>query len=183
MGRLVTGSVVAAIVMFVLGFIFYATPLMQIGQATAPVDTQLAVHEALKSLPGTGTYFIPFDETDPAIRAAHESGPTAVVKVNMTGSPQMDPMVFAAGYVHMALTAFLIGLLLWTLRHRVNNFVDRAGLVILLALVAAFFTRLGEPVWYRTDWANALYVGFADFVMLAAAGLVIARWFMPRSTS
>ena len=86
MGRLVIGSVVAAVAMFILGFIFYATPLMKLGQADAPVATQLAVQEALKMLPKSGTYFIPFSATDASIMAAHEAGPTAVVKVNMTGA-------------------------------------------------------------------------------------------------
>lgn len=184
MGRLVIGSVVAAVAMFILGFIFYATPLMKLGhQADAPVATQLAVQEALKMLPKSGTYFIPFSETDASIMAAHEAGPTAVVKVNMTGATQMNPMTFAFGWLHMAISAFLLGLLLMAVKDRVTDFNGRMQLLFWAALTMAVFTRLGEPIWYRSDWANAFYVGFADFVSLMVAGFILARWFMPKSAS
>jgi hypothetical protein len=183
MGRLLIGSVVAAVAMFLLGFVFYATPLMNLAQADAPAETQLAVQEALKALPRSGTYFIPLSETDQALMAAHQAGPTALIKVNMTGAPQMDPAVFAFGWLHMAVSALLLGLLLWAVRDRVSDFAGRMRLVVWVALVMAVFTRLGEPIWYRSDWANALYVGVADLLTIVVAGFVIARWFMPKAAS
>ena len=72
MGKLVIGSLVAAVVMFLLGFVFYEV-LMNLGWSTAPEATQLAVQEALKALPHSGVYSIPSEGSD-ALAAAAAAG-------------------------------------------------------------------------------------------------------------
>lgn len=178
MQKLVIGSVVAAAVMFIFGFVFFGSPLFQFAHADAPLETQTAIQSALKALPGDGTYFIPFGET-PEATAAHEAGPTAVVKYNGSGAPMMDPMVFAAGFVHMIVSAFTLGLVLWAVRDRVTDLGSRMRVVLWLSLAMVVYTRLGEPIWYRSDWQNAIYVAIAEFISFAAAGYILARWFVP----
>jgi hypothetical protein len=177
MQRLVIGSLVAAVVMFILGFIFYATPLMNMGFATATPEQQATVQAALKGLP-TGTYSIPGGET-PEAMAAYAAGPVAMVKVNSGGFAMFDPVVFVEGYLHMAVAAFFLGLVLWTIRDRVTDFGSRFSVVMWLSLAMVWFTRLGEPIWYHTDWRNALYVAATEWISFVVAGYILARWFVP----
>lgn len=181
MGKLVIGSLVAAIAMFLLGFVFYGV-LMHLGWSTAPEATQLAVQEALKALPGTGTYAIPGGES-PAMIAAYAAGPVAQIQYNAGGFPMMDPAVFAGGYVHMAVSVFLVGLLLWNLRDRLVSFAERAQVVIAVAAIFCVYIHLAGPIWYHTDWRNALYKVVADMIIYVTGGLILARWFVPRATA
>lgn len=178
MQKLVIGSVVAAVIMFILGFVFFGSPLFQFAHAEAPIETQTAVQSALKALPGDGTYFIPLGDT-PEAMAAHEAGPTAVVKYNSSGAPMMDPAVFVAGFGHMIVSALILGLVLWAVRDRVTDLGTRMRVILWLSLAMVVYTRLGEPIWYRTDWQNAIYVAIAEFISFVAAGYVLARWFVP----
>src|SRR3546814_3104390 len=59
-------------------------------------------------------------------------------------------------------------------------FADRARIVLYVTLAASFYMHLGNSIWYHYDWSYTIYRFIADFVLLAAAGLVIARWFLPQ---
>ncbi len=178
MGKLVIGSLVAAVVMFLLGFVFYGL-LMHLGWSTAPEATQLAVQEALKALPGSGVYTIPAEGSD-ALAAATAAGPVAQISYHAGGVKMVDPVIFAGGYVHMAVSVFLVGLLLWNLRDRVATFAERAQVVVAIAAIFSVYIHLAAPIWYHGDWRNALYLCLADTVIYVAGGLIVAKWFLPR---
>lgn len=180
MGRLLVGSLVAAVAMFLIGFVFFGTPLFSNAYKTAPFETQMAVQEALKALPASGTYFIPMGE-DEAAMAAHRAGPTAMLRVNLAGSEMMDPMVMVKGFVHMVVSAFLLGLLLLRVAPKIWNFGERMAVVVLASLAVVVFVRLGEPIWFGADWPFTLYVAVTDLISLVVAGFILAKWFLPKS--
>ncbi|WP_374597536.1 hypothetical protein [Sphingosinicella sp.] len=180
MGRLLVGSLVAAVAMFLIGFVFFGTPLFSNAYKTAPFETQVAVQEALKALPASGTYFIPMGE-DEAAMAAHRAGPTAMLRVNLQGSEMMDPMVMVKGFVHMVVSAFLLGLLLLRVAPKIWNFGERMGIVVAASLAVVVFSRLGEPIWFGADWPFTLYVAVTDLISLVVAGFILAKWFLPKS--
>jgi hypothetical protein len=181
MTRLVIGSLIAAVAMFLLGFAFYASPLQSAGFATPTNAQSDAVQAALAGLP-SGTYVMPGGADMAATEAAFAKGPVALVKLHAGGTPMFDPMVLLAGYAHMAISALLLGLVLWTIRDKVRDFPTRLRVVAGSALVMVVFIRLGEPIWWHTDWRNAAYVAVADWLSLTVAGWILARWFLsPRA--
>lgn len=180
MGRVFIGSVVAAIIMYAIGFVFYATPLFGLAMETPAPILQIQVQDSLRQLPENGTYFIPFP-TDETLIAAHERGPRALLKLSKAGAPAMDPMILASGFVHFLLSAFLLGGLLFSLREKLMHFGPRMNLVFYVALIAPVFVRLSDPAWYGVGLKFALYTGFADFVLLMAAGAILSRWFIRRT--
>ena len=179
MGRLVIGSVLAGIVMFVLGFVFYVQ-LFYLGWSVAPESTQLAIQAALKALPHTGVYAIPMGET-PSMVAAANAGPVAQVNYNSGGYPLFDPAMMIGGYIHLTVSVFLAGLLLWNLRDRVVTFGERARVLVAVVAIFDVYVHLAAPIWYRGDWRNALYVIVADAIVYLVGGLIVARWFLPRA--
>lgn len=180
MGRLLVGSLVAAVAMFLIGFVFYGTPLFSNAYKTAPFETQMTVQEAMKGLPASGTYFIPTG-VDEAAMTAHRAGPTAMLRVNLQGSEMVDPMAMVKGFVHMAVSAFLLGLLLLRVAPKIWNFGERMAIVVTASLAIVVFVRLGEPIWFGGDWTFTLYVAVVDLISLSAAGFILAKWFLPKS--
>lgn len=179
MGRLIVGSLVAALAMFAVAFLFYATPLSEIAFTRADPGVIARVQAAVGELPMSGTYAVP-DPTAPDMAARYAAGPVATIKLHKGGFPAFDPLVLLAGYAQMAATIFVFGLALWAIRARVPRFAERAAVVGWAALGATAFNLLGDPIWYRHDWGNALYVFTANAIVLTVGGLMLARWFVPR---
>lgn len=176
--RLVLGSFVAALAMFLIGFVVYGTPLMQVGFASAPEAVQLDIQTALKALPGSGAYVLPSPST-PALTAAFAAGPVAVIHYNASGFAAFDKAQMLTGYGHMLISATLLNLALWGIRGRIPDFAGRARLVIGMALAMVVFTNLSDPVWFHQDWRSAIFVATSNFVSLVVAGCILARWFVP----
>ncbi|HEY1145694.1 MAG TPA: hypothetical protein VGE84_05075 [Allosphingosinicella sp.] len=183
MARVIIGAVAAAIAMFIIGFIFFATPLYKIGTASLDNAQAAAVQQALAAnLPGTGTYFVPGAET-PQQTVMYGQGPIATIHYNVGGFSVADPGAIIGGLALNFVVALLIGFGLLAVARRVPDFASRARLAVCFAVATAAFVHLGEPIWYHHDWSHSIYVFVADALALAAAGLVIARWFLPRATA
>lgn len=179
MFRVLIGSILAAVAMFLIGFIAYGTPLMKLGYTTAAPAVQLDVQTALKALPGTGTYIIPAGETSETT-TAFANGPVAVIGYNAGGFAMVDPQVMVAGLIHMLVTCLIIGGLLYAVRRRITDDGERLQLVLGIAAIGAIFINLASPIWFHTDWRNALYLGGVNFISLAVAGVILAKWFVPK---
>ena len=176
--RFVIGSLVAGAAMWILGFVFYGL-LFNVGWATAPEATQLALQSALKALPGSGTYIIPMGETKTMLDA-YAAGPVAQVNYSARGYDPLSLLVFVGGFVQFSVVAAMIGWLLGALGSRVD-LIGRFRVVLGMAAVAVVYIHLADPIWYHGDVRNAVFKSVADFVILSAGGLVMARWFVRRT--
>ncbi len=183
MGRFIIGCVAAAVAMFVIGFIFFATPLQMLGYATANDAANASVQNALAAnLPRTGTYMVPLTSSA-AGTILYGRGPIATIHYNTGGFAMADPGTMLAGFVHMLVSITILGLALLLVAARVPDFVSRARLVLYMTLATSIYMNLGDPIWYHHDWPYAVYRFVADFVMLGVGGLMIARWFLPEPVS
>lgn len=181
MTRVIIGAVAAAIAMFIIGFIFFATPLTRIGTASLDNAQAATVQQALAAnLPRTGTYFVPGADT-PEQTVMYGQGPIATVHYNVGGFPTADTGAIVGGLILDYVVALLIGIGLLAVGRQVTDFPSRARLVVAFSVAAGIFMHLGEPIWYHHDWGHFLYLFVADVLALAVAGLVIARWFLPKA--
>ena len=168
MRSIAVGSVVAAIVMFALGFVFYGLLGMTM-YAPLAGDVATSVQGALgDSLTGTGTYMVPADEE------AWMRGPSAVVSFVAAGDAPSMTSAMLLGFVHFLVSALLIGLALKAVR---GDFARRARTVLWFGIAASVFMHLGDPIWYGFSWRPEVFAFLADAVMFIAGGLVLARWF------
>jgi hypothetical protein len=174
MQRLIVGGLVAGIVMWLLGYVFYGL-LFGYGWASAPESVNLAIQSALKALPGSGQYIVPGGDT-PAMVAAYQAGPIAEISYNVKGFAMFDPASMFGGLFHFIVVATMVGLLIRNLGSR--GFGDRARVVVGLAATAVVYIHLAGPIWYHGIWRHALFLTVADFVILTAGGLIMARWFV-----
>jgi hypothetical protein len=183
MFKMALGAFVAAIAMFVTGFLFYATPLHNLAFQSLDDGKAAAVQGALVdnlAATGTGTYTIPNPSTS-AGGVGYISGPVATIHFNTSGFPipGADMSVLAWGFFHEFIICFLLGWALMGIDRRIPDYVSRSKTVIMFALAASAFIHLGNPIWYHHDWTYAIYRFFADAIMLTVAGMILARWFLP----
>lgn len=168
MRSLPVGALVAAIVMFLLGFVFFGLLGMML---FAPLDpaTATALQGALgQHLSATGTYMVPGDEE------AWRIGPSAVVNFVAAGGANSIPMAMGMGFLHFVVSAFLIGL---GLKAAGGDAQRQMGVALWYGLAAAVFMHLGDPIWYGFGWRSTLIEFAFDAVIFIAGGLVLAKWF------
>jgi hypothetical protein len=179
-GRALIGAVVAAVAMFILGFIFFATPLSGIGMKSLPDPQAAAVQTALaQNLPGTATYAVPSAATA-GQTTLYGRGPIATIHYNSSGFGIGNPATMISGFIHMLVVTSLMAVGLYLVSRYVASFAERVKLLILGTLGATIFMRLGEPIWFHHDWGHAIYLFVADTVSLAVAGLIILK-LLPRT--
>ena len=177
MARFVITALAAGAVMWLFGFILYGV-LFNVGWATAPEATQLAIQQALKALPHSGSYYIPVGESK-GLMDAFVAGPVAQISYNTSGFPIVDTVTFIAGFVQFSVVAAMIG---WLLAAVPLGLAGRMKVVIGLAAIAVVYIHLSDPIWYHSDWRNPLYKSFADVVILCGGGFVMARWALRRAS-
>jgi hypothetical protein len=181
--KLVIGSFVGGVAMFIVGFIFWATPLNHIGLSQATEAQSSALQLGLsQNLPHTGRYIVPNPDTSGGT-VLYGRGPVAIVDYNSGGFSTADSAAMIGGFVQEVVIALLIGLSLYAVAGRVTDFASRARLVVGFGAAAGVLMLLSDPIWMHADWRYAIYAFVADVAMFVAAGLVIARWFLPKPVS
>jgi hypothetical protein len=184
MVRTVIGGVVGGVIIFVMAFIFWASPLGAIA-FTKTGDAQVAaVHTSLAqnlTQSGTGTYLIP----DPGSRegaALYARGPVATVTFNAGGFSPEDMSALLPGIILAVATGLLMSFGLAGFGGG-RGFADAARLVVLYTLGIALWECLTNPIFGHADWRFWIYSLVATAITFIVPGLVIARWFLPAAHS
>ena len=183
MVRILIGSVVGGLAQWIVGAIFWATPLSRIAFHVANDTANAGVQQALAQYltpTGTGTYYVPWPDTSQGT-ILHGRGPVAMIHFNMSGFPLMDNASLIEGLILSIVSILLIGLALHAIGGRVQDFASRAKLVILFSVAATLYFTIGQPVFnYFMPWGYFLYLALSQVLGLVAGGLVLVRWFMPK---
>lgn len=178
--RAVIGGLVGGIAMFVVGIIFWATPLSRLAYASAGEAQGAAVQVALAAnLPKTGRYLIPNTDTAGGT-TLYGRGPVATIDYNMHGFPTSDGRVMLGGYIQEAVASLLIAMSLMVVAARVTDFTSRLRIAIGLSAAATVMITLSDPIFAHGPWDFAIYNLVACLAMLSAAAFVIVRWFLPQ---
>jgi len=181
MVRTIIGGLVGGIILFVVGFIFWGSPLREIpfhhaGDAQSAA-IQLALNENLTRT-GTGAYVIP-NPTTPEGTAAYGHGPIATVYFNTQGVSRDDMTMLLPGLILALLAGLLMAFGLAAACGGGRSFAASAKLVVLYSLGFTVWEYLATPVFNHFGWRFWIYAFTAESVSLILAGLVIARWFLP----
>ncbi|MBW8745598.1 MAG: hypothetical protein JF628_14900 [Sphingomonas sp.] len=186
MVRILIGSIVGGLAQWIVGAIFWATPLSRIAFHVANDTANAGVQQALAQYltpTGTGTYYVPWPDTSQGT-ILHGRGPVAMIHFNISGFPLMDSTSLVEGLILSIVSILLIGLALHAIGGRVQDFASRAKLVILFSVAAALYFTVGQPVFnYFMPWGYFLYLALSQVLGLIAGGLVLVRWFMPKDVA
>ncbi len=179
MVRVLLGSLIAAVAMFIIGLLFFQTPLNSIHVRSVDNVAAATVQQVLAAnMPVTATYHVPYPGT-PEQTVMYGQGPIATIHYNSRGVSGADAQSVIGGLVLDFVAALLMGAALIGIDRRVPDFGSRARIVALFALAGAGLSDLSLPIWHHVDWPYAIYRFVANVVILAVGGLIIARWFLP----
>jgi hypothetical protein len=178
--RTVIGGLVGGLIIFIMGFVFWASPLGNIPFSHAPDAQGAAVQTALAqnlTQHGSGTYLIPDPQTREGA-ALYAKGPVAILSFNTAGFSPEDMSSMVPGIVLAAVAGLLIAFGLAAVGGG-REFGDVARLVVLVTLGFTSWECLTNPIFMHADWRYWIYAFVAESVSFILAGLVIARWFLP----
>jgi hypothetical protein len=181
--RTVIGGLVAGIIIFVLGFIFWATPLGELAYSKADEAQNAAVQSSLAqnlTPSGTGTYIIP-THNSAAGAVLYARGPIATVHFNTRGYSPDDMSTILPGFIVAVVAGLLIAFGLAAVGGR--PFADLAKLVVCFSLGFTVWEFLGSPIVNHHGWGFWIYSFIVQSVALIVAGLVVARWFVTHHRS
>jgi hypothetical protein len=182
-GKLLVGAIAAAAAMFLIGALFFATPLRGLGQGNLPNQQAAEVQRTLAAnMPATGSYVVPDGGTQEQT-VMYGQGPIALVHYNVGGFPAFDAAAMLGGFILYLLVALWMAAALWAVERQVRDFATRLRIIALFAVAFAAYAHLKMPVFYHLGWGHFVYLFVADALTLIAGGLIIARWFLPRDRS
>ena len=181
MVRTFIGGIVGGLILFVVGFIFWATPLGELpftrtGDAQNAA-VQLSLAQNLTET-GTGAYIIPA-HNNAGGAVLYSQGPIATVYFNTQGYSPDDMSMIVPGLIVALISGLLMAFGLAAVGGGGRSFSATARLVILFSLGFTVWEYLATPIFNHFGWRYWIYAFTAETVSLILAGLVIARWFLP----
>ncbi len=182
MKKFVLAPALAALAMFLWGFLYWGTPHHLPYKTLSTVADESATALAVgKLFPATGVYLIPSPLSgDEKMAELTKRGPSVEVHIRKEGRAAMDPMVLLAGYVHMLVLAVMLTGLLCGLEKAFVKWTCRvkfcAGIGLLVAIC-----DLGHAIWWHHAWGWTIAAAFYDLAMYTIAGLVLAKFVTPKT--
>ena len=183
MVRTFIGGIVGGLILFVTGFIFWATPLGEIPYSRAGDPQNAAIQLALNqnlTPTGTGAYVVPMTQS-PQGAILYAQGPIATVFFNTQGYSPDDMSMLLPGFIAALVAGLLMAFGLAAVGGGGRSFAGTARLVVLFSLGFCVWEYLASPIFNHFGWTYWIYAFVAEDVSLVLAGLVIARWFLPRA--
>ncbi|WP_156679523.1 hypothetical protein [Sphingomonas profundi] len=179
--KTIVGGLVGGLTLFVVGFLFWATPLSALAYSSVDDATNAQLQAALAqglTRSGTGTYMIPWPATDRGT-VLFGQGPVATIHFNISGFPIADPGAIVSGLILALITGLILAIGLSFAGPR--TFGERARVIVLLSLAITLYLSLSNPIFNHHGWGYWIYSFIAGAAGFSAAGLVIARWFLPNA--
>lgn len=174
--RAIIGGIIGGTVMWIVGFIFWGTPLKllavkQLGDAnSARIHSFLA--EALGPT-GTGAYPIPWDGTQLGTQL-HAQGPVATILFNSNGFAIPDTSSMISGLILALLCGVLVAFALRLTAYSLD-FVGRLKVIALIAIAITTYSELSQPIYFHMPSSYFIFSWIASLASWLAAGAVIAK--------
>lgn len=186
MPKVVFGGLIGGVILFLVKFLFWSTPLSalawsRVGDPQTSANLQAALAAGLTQT-GTGSYLVPNPSTGQGTTLFGQ-GPIATVHFNAGGFPVVDTSSLIAGLVLALAVGVILALALELVARGLHDVAARARVAVAMAVAAGLWMHIGQPVFNHHGWGWFIYLFLSDTIGLAAAGVVIARWFLPGPAS
>lgn len=174
-GRVLLASILAAVLMFAWGFVFWGLSGVS-EKLLTPLPAELDVLASLRNSQapsGMYVYPMPADPSDEEAQTEwenkHREGPLLQLAYRKEGGPPMPPSMFAQGLAHYFAVALLTSSLLALAAGGLPHFGGRLVFVLLVSLVSAIWANVGDVVW----WFHSPNYCLGNMAYTMGAGLVM----------
>ena len=182
MKGILTGSLAAAVAVFVWGFVFWGTSLADPFSHVSAEQEAVIAANLQNGFSEPGVYSIPdqANGTEEEWIARHEAGPVAIVRVRPDGANPMAPGKMASGFVHMLVSIGIMAAALAMLR--LPTYGQRLKLVLLTSLAGTAFATLTDPIWFHATWSYFIWLMVYYMISWLIAGAILARFIKPEAS-
>ncbi|MBX3566262.1 MAG: hypothetical protein KF730_17005 [Sphingomonas sp.] len=180
MPRLILGGVLGGLAMWLVGFIFWGTPLSLLALSKTDDAASAALQQALAQHLGplgSGAYPIPWVGTATGTQL-YGQGPVSMVLFNSSGFANPDTTSLIGGLMLAILCVLIAGFAMRLVASGLS-FADRLKLVALVAVAVTAYSDLGQPIFNHAPVGYFFYLWLSDVASWVAAGAVLA-WALPR---
>ena len=183
MKKFLLAPALAALAMFVWGFLYWGAPhhvpYRTLGTVADDGATALALGKLFSA---SGSYMLPNPLLgEDRMNELAKRGPSVEVHLikESFGSTAMGK-VMALGYAHLFVICVLLTAMLCGLAPAFERWTCRVKFCAALGLLVAL-SDLCAAIWWHHAWGWTLAQSFYDFVLYTIAGLVLAKFVTPRS--
>lgn len=182
MQRTILGILIATIVMYVWGFVYWgASGVPYAAWEQAPNDAAAGA-ALLEHFPESGVYYMPGNDHSTEERnVLFESGPTGFVILDRDGRPAFDTNIMLAGFLLNGVVAAVVALLLHMTLPAAPGYTQRLRLVAVVAAVAVLLVNFGDVVWWAVPTGWVVAQAFYNFTAIVLSGAVLARFIGART--
>ncbi|WP_259781767.1 hypothetical protein [Aestuariispira ectoiniformans] len=173
------GVFLAALTMSLWSISFWGGDLATSIFDTASPSGDSAILQTLdQNLAASGVYRFPGQpQDDPlALYQQAKQGPAGLLFFVKEGIDPLSIRAIISGFLHMLITALGLGVALCLFTKPGQRYRQRMGIVVLIGLVAVFFSRLGGVVWYVENLSYYLWTAFHDMGVYLLAGAILAMF-------
>jgi hypothetical protein len=181
--RTTVGVIVAALVLYIWGFLYWGFGPYKTQIWKQSRDDVAAGNALREQFPANGTYLVPGFGNDAAKREdLSKKGPVVMVHMLAVGGmPGMDPSTLIFGFVLNVAVIVLIAVLLRRVATALPTYYDRVKFVTLIGVTAALLIDVGDVAWWHIDWRWKLYQAFYDVSFWFLTGLVLGLFVKPKA--
>lgn len=188
--RVILGSILSAILMFVWGFVVWIVIAPNMSEKlgrfnpyrTLPAETEQVVLDALSETE-SGMYLYPnpdfsTEETKAASEEKAATGPFMILAYSTQGEKDMN-ITMAIGFAHMLFAAFLMASLLRIAAPAIKSFGSRMFFVIALGLTGVIFILGRDIIWYHQELGHYFFLAGYYLGSFLLAGIVLGALIRP----
>lgn len=183
MKKFILGPALAALAIFVLGFLYWGLPPHLAYKALGSVADDSATALAIgKMFPASGAYLLPSPLLgDAKMSELAARGP--MVEVHLIKEPFTTAdgaKCMALGFLHMFVLCVLLSCILCGLAKSFECWTCRVKFCAALGLLVAT-SDLGAAIWWHHSLAWTLAQSIYDLATYVVAGLVLAKFVTPKT--
>jgi hypothetical protein len=178
--RVIGAAALSALLMFFWGFVYWGPVLNMTARLMTPLPTEveldiLAPMRAAQLPDGMYVYPGPLadmsdEEAKDAWTKKIEIGPILHMAYHQEGVSPMEPIMYVKGLVHVFVIALLAAILLAMIVHTLPSYASRLGVLLLVSLIAAIWTNVGNVIW----WAHTPAYCAGQIAYDLGAGLLMS---------
>jgi len=180
MGKTILGILVAAIALYVWGFLFWGVSTIPYESLKQTADDEATQQMLRQYFPESGTYLVPGPNHEADEREALSlEGPVATVHIDVDGASTMDPVMMIGGFVLDVIVVALLAMLFRVAGAR--EFRDFVRLSLATAAVAVVMIDIGDIIWWQETASWKVWPAIYNFTGILLAGHLLGA-FMKQST-
>lgn len=183
MKKFLLAPFLAALALFVWGFVYYGISGLPYRAVATTADDAATMQALAATFPTTGTYILPSPQLmmsdEKKFGALMQRGPLATVHILKEGRPPMSTAQMLKGFLLGWISCLLLALLLHKTSSALPGYACRLMFSLTAGVLIALYSNLGEVIWWNQPLGWHVTTIIYDITGWAVVGAILAKFFAP----